>query len=377
MQKKTVALSREMIDHRSHLTISFGYDKALIALCRSLGAEWDTVRKFWFISEDIASVQRVFNHFKGHAWVDYSTLKPAKQTAQTPKQNTQRATPELTDENREIIDQFRVALESKRYAPSTVRTYVSIATEFIAHMQPKAVSEITVDDVSTYHHHHLLQRGYGQSYHNQLINAIKHFFSRIEKRELDLDKLERPSKQRKLPIVLSKEEVSAILSAITNDKHRLMIALIYACGLRRSELLNLKLNDIDGSRNMLWVRQSKGKKDRMVPLPDSLLLKLRAHYVAHKPNTYVFEGLKPGEQYSASSLQQILARAASQSGIAKRKQVTLHTLRHSYATHLLEAGTDLRYIQVLLGHNSSKTTEIYTHVSSQKLETITSPYDTL
>lgn len=377
MQKKTVALSREMIDHCSYLTISFGYDKALIALCRSLGAKWDSVRSCWRIPEDNASVQRVFNHFKGHAWVDYSTLKPEKQTSQTRKQNTQRATLELTDENREIIDQFRVALESKRYAPSTVRTYVSITTEFIAQMQPKAISEITVDDVSRYHHRHLLQRGYGQSYHNQLINAIKHFFARIEKRQLDLDKLERPSKQRKLPTVLSKEEVSAILSSIKNDKHRLMIALIYACGLRRSELLNLKLNDIDSSRNMLWVRQSKGKKDRMVPLPDSLLNQLRTYYKVNKPSTYVFESPTPGERYSASSLQQILARAASKSGIASRKQVTLHTLRHSYATHLLEAGTDLRYTQVLLGHNSSKTTEIYTHVSSQKLETITRPYDTL
>lgn len=183
---------------------------------------------------------------------------------------------------------------------------------------------------------------------------------------------------QKKTVALSREMIDhCSYLTISFGYDKALIALIYACGLRCSALLNLKIGDIDGQRNMLWVRQSKGKKDRMVPLPDSLLLQLRTHYKTRKPHTYIFEDQKPGEQYSASSLQQILARATTRSGIRKRKQVTLHTLRHTYATHLLEAGTDLRYIQVLLGHNSSKTTEIYTLVSSQKLETITSPYDTL
>lgn len=174
---------------------------------------------------------------------------------------------------------------------------------------------------------------------------------------------------------MSKEEIKLILEAHSNIKHKTMLSLIYSCGLRRSELLNLKPNDIDSKRNIVIIRQSKGKKDRITPLSPKILELLRAYYTIYKPKIFLFEGQKSGSIYSEKSLQSVLKQALQKAKI--NKPVTLHWLRHSYATHLLESGTDLRYIQELLGHNSSKTTEIYTHVSTKSLQQIKSPFDDL
>lgn len=178
-----------------------------------------------------------------------------------------------------------------------------------------------------------------------------------------------------MPNVLSKEEVKMILESLQNIKHRTMLSLIYACGLRRSELLNLKSNDILSDRLLLHIKQSKGKKDRIVPLSNKLLEMLREYYKTYKPKVWLFEGQQAGEPYSEKSLESVLKQAVSKACI--NKPVTLHWLRHSYATHLLESGTDLRYIQELLGHNSSRTTEIYTHVSNKSIQQIKSPFDDL
>lgn len=174
---------------------------------------------------------------------------------------------------------------------------------------------------------------------------------------------------------LKSYEVKSILLSPKNLKHRTMLSLIYACGLRRSELLNLKINDVDSKRGLLRINRAKGTKDRVVPISQKTIEMLREYYLAEKPKLYLFEGQKRGEAYSPTSIQAVLKSAARKSGI--KKPVTLHWLRHSYATHLLESGTDLRYIQELLGHNSSKTTEIYTHVSQKSLQNIKSPFDEL
>jgi len=181
------------------------------------------------------------------------------------------------------------------------------------------------------------------------------------------------SSLHKLPNVLSKEEVKRIISSPINVKHRTMLSLIYACGLRRGELLNLKPNDVDSKRGLLLIRQAKGKKDRIVPISDKTIEMLRDYYKAHRPIVWLFEGQTPEEQYSEQSLQSVFKLAVSKAKI--RKKPTLHWLRHSYATHLLESGTDLRFIQELLGHRSSKTTEIYTHVTNNSLKKIRSPFD--
>ena len=186
--------------------------------------------------------------------------------------------------------------------------------------------------------------------------------------------LDRPRKTFRLPTVLSQPEVTKVLAQVDNLKHQAMLQTIYGCGLRLSELIHLEVRDIDSDRMVVVIRLAKGRKDRLVPLPAKLLHLLRRYYQSYKPKEYLFEG-QNGGQYGRSSVQQVFRRACRRAGI--RKKATLHTLRHSYATHLLEGGTDLRYIQVLLGHSSSKTTEIYTHVSELHPQKITSPLDTL
>jgi len=174
---------------------------------------------------------------------------------------------------------------------------------------------------------------------------------------------------------LSKEEIKLILNSPKNIKHKAMLCLLYSCGLRRSEILNLKITHVDSKRKLLIIKQAKGKKDRVVPLSEKIIFQLQEYYKLYRPKIWLFEGQYPGEQYSERSLASVLKQALS---IAKiKKPVSLHWLRHSYATHLLENGTDLRYIQEILGHKSSKTTEIYTHVSTKSLQNIKSPFDDL
>ena len=190
-----------------------------------------------------------------------------------------------------------------------------------------------------------------------------------------MEKIHRPKREKKLPNVLSKEEVKAILDAHSNIKHKMMLSMIYSCGLRCGELLALQPVHIDSKRNIVLLKNSKGKKDRIAPLSPKILEMLREYYRLYKPTTYLFEGQTEGTPYSDKSLQQVLKQALDKAKITK--PVTLHWLRHSYATHLLESGTDLRYIQELLGHNSGKTTEIYTHVSTKSIQQIKSPFDDL
>jgi integrase/recombinase XerD len=201
------------------------------------------------------------------------------------------------------------------------------------------------------------------------------FFGKVEKRNISIDQIQRPRSESKLPNILSKQEVKMILESLQNIKHKTMLSMIYACGLRRGELLKLKPQDILSERMLLHIKQAKGKKDRIVPLSEKLLEMLRAYYKSYKPSVWLFEGQKAGEAYSERSLELVFKNALKQSGSIK--PATLHWLRHSYATHLLESGTDLRFIQELLGHKSSKTTEIYTHVSTQSIQKIKSPFDDL
>lgn len=164
---------------------------------------------------------------------------------------------------------------------------------------------------------------------------------------------------------MSKEEIKLILNAHSNIKHKVMLSLIYSCGLRCGELLQLKPEHVDSKRNILIIKQAKGRKDRIAPLSSKIIEMLREYFIACKPSKYLFEGQTKGEPYDARSLQQVLKQSLEKVKITK--PVSLHWLRHSYATHLLENGTDLRYIQEILGHSSSKTTEIYTHVSTKNI----------
>ena len=275
----------------------------------------------------------------------------------------------------EQIKKYMQWLSSKRYSPNTIKTYSEALKSFLIFYREKSITKISNEDVIIYNNEYILKNNLSDSYQNQIVNALKLFFTTIRETKIEIDKIHRPKRSKILPNVLSKEEIKLILNAHSNIKHKTMLSLIYSCGLRRSELLNLKPADIDSKRGIVIIRQGKGKKDRIAPLSLKILEMLRDYYTICRPKTWLFEGQNLGEQYSEYSLQSVLKQALQKSGV--KKQVTLHWLRHSYATHLLENGTDLRYIQELLGHTSSKTTEIYTHVSTKSIQQIKSPFDDL
>ena len=280
-----------------------------------------------------------------------------------------------SEEGIAAIEKFKQWMLSKRYSPSTIKTYSEALKSFLIFYREKPVAEITNEDVIIYNNEYILKNNLSASYQNQIVNAIKLFFQTIRETKMLVDKIHRPKRSKLLPNVLSKEEVKAILEALTNVKHKTMLSLIYACGLRRSELLNLTFKDIQTDRKLLFIKQSKGKKDRIVPISEKIIEMLRVYYKQYLPKTWLFEGQQENTKYSDRSLEEVLKKSIRLAEI--KKPVSLHWLRHSYATHLLESGTDLRYIQELLGHSSSKTTEIYTHVSTKNIQNIKSPFDNL
>lgn len=296
----------------------------------------------------------------------------------TPSNRTRFKIPQeiiLSENHLKSLEYFKQWLRSKRYSDSTIKTYSEALKSFLLFYNEKESKEITEQDVVHYNNQFILKNQLSSSYQNQIVNAIKLFFGIVNNSKMKIELIHRPKREKLLPNVLSKEEVKMILEAHGNIKHRVMLSLIYSCGMRRSELLNLKPNDIDSKRNLVIIRIAKGKKDRIVPLSDKILVLLRDYYKTCKPKKWLFEGQIEGEQYDERSLSNVLKQAVEKTNI--KKPVTLHWLRHSYATHLLEAGTDLRYIQELLGHKSSKTTEVYTHVSTKSIQKIISPFDTL
>jgi len=281
----------------------------------------------------------------------------------------------INEEGIEAITKFTLWLRSKRYSEKTIITYCDGLKSFLVFYNKKPIQSITNEDVIIFNNEYIIKNKLSESYQNQIVNAIKLYFKIIRETKIDIEKIHRPKRAKTLPNVLSKEEVKAILEAPTNIKHKMMLSLIYSCGLRSGELLALEPKHIDSKRNIVLLKNSKGKKDRIAPLSPKILELLRSYYLIYKPVKYLFEGNIIGEQYSEKSLQSIIKQSIKKASI--KKPVTLHWLRHSYATHLLESGTDLRYIQELLGHSSSKTTEIYTHVSTKNIQQIKSPFDDL
>lgn len=343
--------------------LRFPKDAGLISAVKTLGvARWSKTKNKWFIAKDRFELSKLIGALNDKAIIETAGL-------------AEKPLFKVSAEVEKSLSKLKLWMEHKRYSASTINTYLDAAKSFLMFAFPKPVKDLTNDDVVRYVNEYIIKNGLSFSYQNQVVNAIKLFFREVEHSSLDVDIIARPRREYKLPNVLSKEEVSSILKAHTNVKHKTMLSLIYACGLRRGELLNLKLIDIDSKRGLLTVRQAKGRKDRIVPVSNKVIEMLREYYKMYKPKNWLFEGQNAGEQYSEKSLQNVLKQALVKVKI--NKPVTLHWLRHSYATHLLESGTDLRFIQELLGHKSSKTTEIYTHVSTKSLQKIKSPFDDL
>jgi integrase/recombinase XerD len=280
----------------------------------------------------------------------------------------------LNNQKDEKIERFKRWLHSKRYSDNTVKTYCEALRTFLYYFKEKTIEELENQDIINFNNDYIINKKLSGSYQNQVVNAIKLFFKTIEGMSIDVAIIHRPKNYSPLPKVLAIEEITVIINSIDNIKHKCMISLIYSAGLRRSELINMKIKDINSQRMQIAVINSKNKKDRMVPLSEFILKMLRVYYKEFRPKIYLFEG-RNDAKYNERSLSMVLKKACLKANI--KKSVNLHMLRHSYATHLLETGTDLRYIQELLGHKSSKTTEIYTYVSQKSLDKIKSPLDKL
>ncbi|MBX2959770.1 MAG: site-specific integrase [Flavobacteriales bacterium] len=361
MKSKTIQLERLKHKNQIRLLIRFSYDDSLKELVKKLnGAFWSNTLKSWYVDDTDENLTKIQTIFKDKAKIDNSKLKPIRI---------------LSNETTLKIGEFKLWLNSKRYSPNTIKTYSDAINTFLLFYNQKSLAEITNQDIIKFNNEYILANNYSASFQNQVVNAIKLFFRTVQNKSIDVELIHRPKRPTLLPNVLSKEEVTKILKAHKNIKHKSMLSLIYSCGLRRSELLNLKMTDINAERNLIVIRNAKGNKDRVVPLSIKVLDLLREYYKAYKPQTWLFEGENNNTQYSENSLQNVFKQAIAKVGI--KKPVTLHWLRHSYATHLLESGTDLRYIQELLGHKSSKTTEIYTHVTEKSISKIKSPFDNL
>lgn len=359
----------------------FNKNDALNNLLRANTAmRWSKTMNCWYLPLYKTITQDLFMILKPKFYLDYADLKNHQELLDIKKEAEPIIKPtdvlqELSEESIQKIEEFKLWLNSKRYSDSTIGTYTDSLKTFLRYYAHKPISEITNDDLIKFNNHYIMANHFSASYQNQVVNAVKLFFSKIENKKLNPELVHRPKRPKLLPNVLSKEEVKLILNAHGNIKHKAMLSLIYSCGLRRNELLNLKLEDINSNRNIITIRQAKGRKDRIAPLSNKILETLRIYYTEYKPKIWLFEGEDKGEKYSEQSLQSVFKQALNKTKI--NKPITLHWLRHSYATHLLENGTDLRYIQEILGHSSSRTTEIYTHVSTKSLLQIKSPFDDL
>ena len=366
---KTVILDKTIHNRIEVVMIKFPFDAELgIAIRKIKSTSWSRTLKSWYAPYSIATLNEIKTIFNPISKIDAQPLKDKIEIEKRSKKD-------LNVETLDKIEKFKQWMQSRRYSENTINAYLDALKTFLKYFHTKAIIEITNDDVIEFNNNYILENKLSSSYQNQVVNAIKLFFRTMQNTNMNLDVIHRPKRAYVLPNVLSKEEVKKILEAHSNFKHKVMLSLIYACGLRRSELLNLTYTNINSERGLLIIKQAKGRKDRITPLSPKIIEMLRQHFVANKPKVYLFEGQASSEPYDARSLQKVLKQALEKVKI--NKPVTLHWLRHSYATHLLENGTDLRYIQEILGHSSSKTTEIYTHVSTNSIQKIVSPFDYL
>jgi site-specific recombinase XerD len=374
MNRRTITLKHLLIAGEKKIGLKFYPDQIIQNLIKTLpNPKWSNAYSMAYIDNTKENIDLILSTFKGIAWVHGQHFFNLKASNNNPPLK-------ITQQHRERPKGYRFCppeyiqkLEINCYAENTARVYMTCFERFINHYKESDLLDIDEKDIRDYLQM-LVRENRSESYLNQMVNAIKFYYEIVLQLPNRFYSIDRPRKSKKLPKVISKAEVKALISKAANIKHKCIISLLYSAGLRKNELLNLKFSDIDSSRMFVIVRQGKNKKDRQTILSPSVLDDLREYYKIWKPKTFLFESPK-GTRYSGSSVQQLVRDAAKRAGI--NKPVSPHMLRHSFATHLLEDGVDLRYIQSLLGHSSTKTTEVYTHVASTNISTIISPIDNL
>ncbi|EPR70425.1 putative tyrosine recombinase [Winogradskyella psychrotolerans RS-3] len=362
--QKSITLKHLFIDGRKYIGLQFNSSKIIESLVKTLpNVLWSDDLLLHYLPNTKNNLDLIFKAFYGIAWVNGNYFFSDKVVNENnPELNLERYRKRIPKPGiKQCPENYLLKLELKRYSDNTVRNYVSSFEAFINHYYAYDPITLNENDVREYLQK-LIQKDRSNSYINLTINSIKFFYEVVHEMPNRFYSIERPRKEKKLPEVLSKEEIIKIIANTNNLKHKCIVGLLYSSGLRRSELLNLNVTDIDSKRMVIKINNAKGNKDRISLLSPVILKDLQQYYKEYRPKTYLFEGVKGG-RYSATSVLTIVSKAAKKAGILKK--VSPHMLRHSFATHLLENGTDIRHIQILLGHNSTKTTEIYTHVANR------------
>jgi len=361
-------LSNESHRGNDIVALRFKYDPELIQHVKKLeGARWSQSKKCWYIVKDNFNLKAVFGVLQEKSFVDYSSLKN-KGNPHGKKKKT------IVKTKVKVPGAYYDVLDIKRYSESTKRTYTNYFGEFMRYFHDKVLDDIGVAEINQYILELIRKEHISPSQQNQRINAIKFYYEKVLGKEKMYVDIERPRKDSPKPNIVSALEIKQMINVTSNIKHKCIIGLLYSAGLRRGELINLQLTDILSGQMLVKVQNGKGNKDRYVGLSEHVLQMLREYYKAYGPEYWLFEGGK-GNQYSPESIGNVVKSAAVKAGIKRR--VTPHMLRHSFATHHLESGTDLRYIQEFLGHSSTKTTEIYTRVAKTDFIRFRNPLDEL
>ncbi|MCL0080226.1 tyrosine-type recombinase/integrase [Dehalococcoidia bacterium] len=348
------------------LKLLISYDATWVAKVKAIpGRRWHPKEKCWSVPRSENMVERLVSLFGEEQVKVEPSLRPLKDSL-----ICQGEDPQLV----QLLEAMDQELRLHGYAAKTRKAYLGHVDRFARFYgnDPQGLSKVTM---RAYLLHLLQKQQASHTYVNQCISALKFLYEKALKEPSPMVNLPRPKRERKLPDILSRQEVLRLLEAVQNPKHRAIMLLTYSSGLRLGEVVRLKIEDIDSARRLIHLRQAKGRKDRYTVLSQVALDALRAYFKQYHPDQWLFPGAQPGRHLHERTVQKVFEQAREMAGI--RKNVSVHTLRHSFATHLLESGTDLRYIQELLGHKSSKTTEIYTHVSERDIGRIQSPLDTL
>jgi integrase/recombinase XerD len=371
---KKVSVTLEPRHHRGRkrILVRFWFNVDITELIRSMGGRYSKTHSCWYVNHSQDNINYLKEQLANYHVLVVKEKNPTKEGGVA--KGACDYIGALNQEQKEEVRLYYQYLRGQRYSKSTVDSYMLFVRSFLGYYSDKRSAYITITDIHRYNYEVIIKNKYSISYQRQFIGAIKLFFDYVTHCTFNTEELERPRKEFKLPSVLSKEEVRKILLCTTNLKHKAILGTIYSAGLRISEALSLRISDVDTVRLQIHIRNAKGKKDRYVKLSEANLLILKQYLPKYKPYRYLFEGPK-GKKYSSSSVRHILGRSCQRAGITKR--VTPHTLRHSYATHLLELGIDLRYVQEFLGHKKPETTMIYTHISSEKVGNMANPLDEL
>lgn len=274
----------------------------------------------------------------------------------------------------QLYDQMKMDLELKNFSPKTITCYLTCMVQFVRHYGRSPV-EMGEEEIRNYLSYLMKEKQVSQSFINQAYSAIKFFYETTLERPWNGIRIPRMKNRKRLPVVLSLQEVRSLLASVDNLKHQALLTTIYSGGLRLGEATHLTVADIDSSRMMIRVQRGKGNKDRYTLLGERTLQLLRLYWKAYYPDSWLFPSKDPTQPLSGSSVQRMFKKALHKAGI--KKKASVHTLRHSFATHLLESGTDLYYIQRLLGHSATSTTSVYLHITGKRLGKIKSPIDLL